>query len=244
MGLQFVPFQPSRRKATRPHIRRNARTTIFAKPTIICYNKIMDKKPFPTEQDAIKEVILGSSDPLNHPVDSTKTKKVSSTGAGSTTLDLTSSDLNAGDKKALRSASTSIKPEKQPKSHRATSLVIFLIGLAVLVIGVIILVLNITARPAVPDADYLVDRSIWTLSDAPQVEWTFTEVGKGTLTTNSHTNDYNFLWSISGDKLTIETDWLYTLDDTYTYKLDQSTSTLTLTTDDGATSYIFTALRS
>ena len=204
----------------------------------------MDKKSFPTEQDAIKEVVLGSSDPLNRPVGPAKTKKAPAIRTNSATLDLTTSDLNADGKKALRFKSTSIKSEKQPKSHRATSLVIFLIGLAVLVTGVIILVLNITAHPAVPDADYLVDKSTWTLADTPQVEWTFTEVGKGTLTTNSHTNDYNFLWSISGDKLTIETDWLYTLDDTYTYKLDQSTATLTLTTDDGTTSYIFTTLRS
>ena len=200
----------------------------------------MDKKSFPTEQDAIKEVVLGSSDPLNRPVDPTKAKKVSSAVAGSTTLDLTTSDLDAGDRKTLRSASTSVKPAKQPKSRRVMPLIILLIGLVAFITGVVVLILNITAHPAVPDADYLVDKSTWTLADAPQVEWTFTEVGKGTLTTNSHTNDYNFLWSISGDKLTIETDWLYTLDDTYAYKLDQSTATLTLTAEDGVTSYTFT----
>ena len=129
---------------------------------------------------------------------------------------------------------------KPATSRRVFSVVTLVLGIVTLVAGVIILVLNLTARPAVPDAEYLVNKSVWSLADAPSVEWTFTEVGKGTLTTNSHVNDYNFLWSISGDKLTLETDWLYTLDDTYTYALDQSTATLTLTADDGITTYTFT----
>ena len=68
----------------------------------------------------------------------------------------------------------------------------------------------------------------WEREDAPSVVWNFTEIGKGTLTTNGHQNDYDFIWAIDGDKIKIETDWLYALDDEYIYTLDQSAGVLTL----------------
>ena len=66
----------------------------------------------------------------------------------------------------------------------------------------------------------------------PSVVWNFTEVGKGTLTTNGHINDYDFIWALENGKLLVETDWLYALDDTYDYSLDKSAGTLTLTNED------------
>ena len=36
--------------------------------------------------------------------------------------------------------------------------------------------------------------------DEPSVIWNFTEIGKGTLTTNNHENDYDFIWAIDGDR--------------------------------------------
>ena len=66
----------------------------------------------------------------------------------------------------------------------------------------------------------------------PSVFWNFTEIGKGTLTTNNHVNDYDFIWALEDGKLLIETDWLYKLEDEYEYALDQNNGTLTLTKGD------------
>ena len=142
--------------------------------------------------------------------------------------------------KPVKNTAAPLAPQPQ-KSRRPLAIATLVIGIITLIVGIIMLILNLTARPAVPDADFLIAKRTWAITDTPAVEWTFTEVGKGTLTTNSHTNDYNFLWAIDGDQLTIETDWLYTLDNTFTYKLDQSTATLTLTASDGTT-YAFAPL--
>ena len=77
------------------------------------------------------------------------------------------------------------------------------------------LLINILATPKVLDAEYLVQTGEWQLEDEPTVIWQFTEVGKGVLTTNAHTNDYNFIWAIDGNKIKIETDWLYKLNNEY-----------------------------
>lgn len=63
---------------------------------------------------------------------------------------------------------------------------------------------------------------------SPSVVWNFTEAGKGTLTTNNHLNDYDFIWTIEGETLKIETSWLYTLNDEFSYKIDRETNTLIL----------------
>ena len=130
---------------------------------------------------------------------------------------------------------------------------VFLIGIATLVAGVVLLVINLVAKPAVRDADYLVSVGKWELEDDSNcasenenteeatancidgsgVIWEFTEIGKGKLTTNNHKNDYNFIWSLDKDELKIETAWLYTLENSYTYKLDQDKQILTLTTGEG-----------
>ena len=95
------------------------------------------------------------------------------------------------------------------------------------------LLINILATPKVLDAEYLVQTGEWQLEDEPTVIWQFTEVGKGVLTTNAHTNDYNFIWAIDGNKIKIETDWLYKLNNEYTYELNQSNNQLVLTNNDG-----------
>ena len=78
------------------------------------------------------------------------------------------------------------------------------------------------------EVDDLVDNS----NCEPSVVWDFTEIGKGTLTTNGHVNDYDFIWSLEGGKLLVETDWLYTLENTYDYSLDKAAGVLTLTSED------------
>lgn len=124
------------------------------------------------------------------------------------------------------------------------------VGVITLVVGVVMLIIRLTAALAVLDGEYLISADKWVLEngqceeteecDGANVEWKFTEIGKGTLTTNDHVNDYEFKWAINDDTLLIETDWLYDLEDSYKYELDQSNGVLTLTEEDG-TEYRFVA---
>lgn len=70
------------------------------------------------------------------------------------------------------------------------------------------------------------------------VEWQFTEMGKGTLTTNSHLNDYDFEWTIEDGKLKMRTKWLYQLENEYEYSLDQGTGRLVLRDGDSETVFV------
>ena len=106
--------------------------------------------------------------------------------------------------------------------------IVMLVGVLALVAGLVFFLISIFSKPGLRDAEYLVEIGKWSREDEPTVIWNFTEVGKGTLTTNSHTNDYEFIWAIEDDTLKIETKWLYELNDTYAYKLDQGSKTLTL----------------
>lgn len=113
-----------------------------------------------------------------------------------------------------------------------------IIGLVALVAGVTFLLINLLKGPTVRDADFLVEVGAWQLKDEATVVWDFKEIGKGTLTTNFHTNDYDFIWAIDGDQLKIETEWLYTLNDSYNYKLNQSEKTLTLTSEENTYTFV------
>lgn len=130
------------------------------------------------------------------------------------------------------------------KKKTTISIVIFIIGIITLVVGLVMLIVRFTSGPATEDGEYLVKIGEWALEGSsdcskdeeteqdcdnePKVIWTFTEIGKGTLTTNGHLNDYDFIWAIEGGKLKIETNWLYQLNDEYNYKLDQANSKLIL----------------
>ena len=118
-------------------------------------------------------------------------------------------------------------------------LIVFIIGIITLLAGVGFLLFKLLKQPDSRDAEYLVEIGEWVENDADSVIWTFTEVGKGSLTTNNHLNDYDFIWSIEGETLKIETKWLYDLNDEYTYSLDRGAKTLTLTKGDE--SIIFSA---
>ena len=122
------------------------------------------------------------------------------------------------------------KPAKKPgNGKKKFGIFVFILGTLILTAGVVFLVLDLLKKPVVRDVDYLVNVGVWQMQDHSEVVWDFAEIGKGTLTTNFHINDYTFLWRIDGDTLKIETDWLYALDDEYTYELDQNERTLTLT---------------
>ncbi|MBP5648100.1 hypothetical protein J6X04_02335 [Candidatus Saccharibacteria bacterium] len=143
------------------------------------------------------------------------------------------------------------------KKKKIISFAVFTIGLAVLVAGAVFLVLNLTRGTDIADGEYLVSVGKWTLADEVSVRtctdeyldpncgpeegeettidnrvvWNFTEIGKGTLTTNAHENDYDFIWAIEDGKLKIETKWLYDLENEYDYKLDQKAGELILSAD-------------
>lgn len=128
---------------------------------------------------------------------------------------------------------TQAKTKNPAKKKKVISISVLAIGLVVLVVGIVFLVLNIIKTNKAADGDYLVSAENWVLENGEGVVWDFTEIGKGTLTTNNHKNDYDFLWAIEEDKLLIETDWLYDLENKYTYTLDQGAGVLTLTDENG-----------
>ena len=131
--------------------------------------------------------------------------------------------------------STRVKP--RPKWPFA----ILAVGIATLSVGIAVLCVNFLAKPGLRDAEYLVKVGAWQLEDEPSVIWHFAEIGKGTLTTNAHVNDYDFIWSIDDGKLELETTWLYTLNDAYTYQIDQTAGRLVLTSGDGTKTTTFVA---
>lgn len=129
------------------------------------------------------------------------------------------------------------KPKGEHGGKKKAGIIILVVGIVSLVAGLVFLLINLLKAPLVRDADYLVEIGAWQSKDGASVIWTFTEIGKGTLTTNAHTNDYAFLWEMNDDTLKIETTWLYTLNDIYTYELDQKEQVLTLTS--GENTYTF-----
>lgn len=124
---------------------------------------------------------------------------------------------------------TNVK-KKSPKNKKVVAL--FVIGMLVLVGGLSFLIYRLVAGPSMADAEFLVDAGEWVEEGEESVIWDFTEVGKGKLTTDGHQTDYDFIWALNGNKLKIETAWLYDLDNEFEYSLDQGAKVLTLKNDD------------
>ncbi len=118
------------------------------------------------------------------------------------------------------------------KKTKKWSIVVFVLGLVALVGGLTMLIIRLVSGPAVADAEFLISNSRWTREDEPSVVWEFTEVGKGSLTTDGGQTKYDFIWRLEGDKLKIETTWLYNLNDEFSYILDQGDKTLTIKNDE------------
>ena len=116
------------------------------------------------------------------------------------------------------------------KKKNIISLIVFIIGIIALATGIVFLVISLNKANSIQDGEYLVSVDNWAREDQPEVIWTFTEIGKGKLTTNNNKNIYDFIWALEGDKLKIETNWLYTLEDEFTYRIDNGN--LILTKDD------------
>ena len=80
------------------------------------------------------------------------------------------------------------------------------------------------------DAEYLMEVKSWEKQDAPTVIWTFSEDGKGELTTNK-SNYYDFEWSLEKGEpqiLKIQTAWLLDLDDSFEFVLDREAKSFTV----------------
>ena len=117
--------------------------------------------------------------------------------------------------------SDSIKSSQKTKSNKLKiSIAVLIAGLVTLAIGIVFLVITLTQSPKVQDAEYLISAGSWQREDNPGVIWDFTDVGKGTLTTDGHSHDYDFIWAIDDGNLKIETEWLYTLNDEYSYTIN------------------------
>ena len=155
--------------------------------------------------------------------------------------EVSETELSAAFQPVAEPAQEDVK-EKQPKKKSGTKkkwgVFAFIIGLLTLAGGVAFLIFNLLKGPGVRDAEYLVRMGAWEREGEPAVVWNFTEVGKGTLTTNDHANNYDFIWRIDGDTLKIETKWLYELNDEYTYKLDQGKNVLTLSNESGDINFV------
>ncbi|MBR5939256.1 hypothetical protein IKZ77_01750 [Candidatus Saccharibacteria bacterium] len=118
------------------------------------------------------------------------------------------------------------------KRKQLISIIIFIIGLITLAVGVVFLVVRLNGKPAIEDGEHLVSVGEWIMEDEDGVIWTFTEIGKGKLTTNSHLDDYDFIWALEDGKIKIETDWLYALNDEYHYRIENEN--LVLIRDDSS----------
>ncbi len=137
-----------------------------------------------------------------------------------------------------KGAARDVQKAKKSGKNKAVSLGVLIIGLIMLVVGAVFLILELKKASLLADGDFLVSAGEWRLVEGADCDaesecddaviWTFSEIGKGTLTTNGHKNDYDFIWAIRDGKLLIETDWLYKLNNEYEYALDQETRTLTV----------------
>ena len=116
--------------------------------------------------------------------------------------------------------------------QKKISIIIFILGFIVLAVGGAILGYKFLKKPNIRDGEYLVEVGKWQLENDSSVIWDFTEIGKGTITTDAHANDFDFIWSIDGDTLKLETSWHYAVNNEYHYVLNQSENKLTLTEKD------------
>ncbi len=123
------------------------------------------------------------------------------------------------------------------------SIIVFIIGLITLAAGGAYLYFNLPKPLESRDAEYLVEKGTWVdKEDKTSIIWTFTEIGKGTVTTNNGQDTYDFIWNIEDDKLRIETDWLYTLNDEFTYSIDRTDNTLSLKDEAGGRNLTLNAI--
>ena len=89
------------------------------------------------------------------------------------------------------------------------------------------------------DEEFLTEIGSWQKQDSPSLVWTFGSGNKGSLTTNGGLNTYDMVWEISGDKLTIKTDWFYTMEDEFTFTIDKKEKILTVVSSEDDKETVF-----
>ncbi|MBR3232952.1 hypothetical protein IKF74_01570 [Candidatus Saccharibacteria bacterium] len=128
----------------------------------------------------------------------------------------------------------------KPKKHlsKKAKLALIISG-AVLVAAAIVVVLILFVFKKTEPVIVKTDRDIltahaWEKDGAPTVIWTFRDDGSGEITTNK-SNYYNMNWSLEqgeGESATqtlkITTNWLYDIEDTFTFSLDRDEDTFTV----------------
>lgn len=131
------------------------------------------------------------------------------------------------------------EPDKKEKSHKRLSkkarLVIIISSIVggLAVVGVLLYFLvfrKVEPVVVLTERDILTSHA-WEKKDAPTVIWTFHADGTGELTTNK-SNYYDTIWQLSQENdtqtLSITTNWLYKLEDSFTFILDRDTDTFTV----------------
>ena len=143
-----------------------------------------------------------------------------------------------------------MEPEKKPKKHKKIKpIVINSIIFGVLLVAGICVYFFVLKKPEpeviLSDAQYLVKTEAWEKQDSPTVIWTFRADGTGELTTNK-SNYYDTTWELTEENgaqtLTISTDWLYKLKDTFSFVYDREMNSFTVINQSDQTESIFVPL--
>ncbi len=125
-------------------------------------------------------------------------------------------------------------PTDRMQKHKIIGIIIFVVGIISLIIGSVTLVMGQIAREnAASDVDYLTSIDEWQKENEPAVSWTFLGDGAGTITTDNHGNDYQMTWVLENGKISIKTEWLYSLSDEFNYEIQRDNNVLILTDANG-----------
>ena len=124
------------------------------------------------------------------------------------------------------------KTEKTKKKLSKKAKIIIALISAIVVISAIAAILIFVVFKKEEPVIELTDRDIlssisWEKEGSPTVIWTFDTDGTGEITTNK-SNYYGIKWTLEeGDTTTlnITTDWLYDLNDSFTFTLNRETTT-------------------
>ena len=139
------------------------------------------------------------------------------------------------------------KPKKRLSKKARLAIIISSVVVALATIAAVLIFVVFKKEEPVAvltDRDLLTAHA-WEKQDAPTVIWTFHADGTGEITTNK-TNYYDIIWSLSQEedthKLEIQTDWLYKLNDSFTFSLDRETDTFTVKNLSDETESVFLPL--
>lgn len=144
-----------------------------------------------------------------------------------------------------------MEPEKKLFKDKKTKLTLIIIAAVVsaLIIAGVCVYFFVLKKPepevVLTDAQYVIKTGSWEKQDSPTVIWTFRADGTGEVTTNK-SNYYNTTWELTEDEsaqtLSITTDWLYELNDSFEFALDRETNSFTVKNKSDETESVFVPL--